>query len=238
MNKTFTIIMAIMLMMLSACSALGQEVTQGLTGKGVKIGINLAKLTGDDVPVDAKMKMGIVGGAFITYNLSPSIAIQPELLYTMKGTKWDIDETVSEDGIQVKLTGTDKYNLTYVQVPILVKFMIPTEGNIKPNLFAGPAIGFLLSAKNKTKVTGTAEGVSATIDTDVDIKDYVKSTDFSLVFGAGAGFVMGNGMITVDARYDLGLSSIMKEETDEETHTTSTPKVKTSTISIMVGYSF
>lgn len=237
MNKTLTIIVAIMLTMLLACSALGQEVTQGLTGKGVKVGINLAKLTGDDAE-GLKTKVGIVGGAFITYSFSPTIAIQPELLYSMKGSKWDTTETFSREGVDVSYSESIKGKLTYLQIPILLKVTVPTSGNIKPSFFAGPALGILLSAKSKSEwsITGQVEGVSidSSESSEDDIKDNVKSTDFSLVFGGGAGYVVGSGMITLDARFDLGLSSIAKKQEGED----KAEKIKTSTISLMVGYSF
>jgi serine/threonine-protein kinase len=54
----------------------------------------------------------------------------------------------------------------------------------------------------------------------------VKIMDFGLIFGAGVEF----GKITVDARYNLGLTTI--DDSEEEAD------VKNSVISIMVGYSF
>ena len=90
--------------------------------------------------------------------------------------------------------------LDYIEVPLFLKLVIPVEGSdVRPAIFAGPAIGFNMSAKAKGE---TGEG-----SVEVDIKDYVKSTDFSLIFGGGVGFMVGTNELGADVRYSLGLSS-------------------------------
>jgi hypothetical protein len=160
----------------------------------------MANLTGD---VDNNaMKLGFGLGAFITFSMSDMVAIQPELLYVMKGTKDDDD-------------AAEKLKLDYVQVPVLVKLNFQTASSFKPSVFAGPAVGILLSGKYG----------------DVDVKDGFKSTDFGLVFGVGAEIGAGaTGAFTLDARYDLGLSNILEDAGDFS--------VKTSNIGLFVGYSF
>jgi len=220
MNKTLTIIVAIMLSMLLVCSALGQEVTKGLTAKGIKVGVNLAKLTGSDVE-DAKMLLGIVGGVFIEYSFSPMFAIQPELLYSMEGAKY---KDIVEEGITV----SPKLTLSYLQIPVFLKLKPQTSGNIKPTFCAGPFLGILMSAK--AKGSASAEGQSA--DVSVDVKDLFESTNFGVAFGVGAAYKLTKGEITFDARYALGLSKIAKVEEG------TTPNVKTATFSFLVGYGF
>ena len=116
---------------------------------------------------------------------------------------------------------TMTFKTDYIQIPILAKFNLSTKNNVKPNIFIGPALGINLNAKYEMEVVGqTIEG---------DMKDFgmdIKSTDFGLVFGAGVNF----GKISVDARYNLGLSDIPDTEEDVD--------IKNSVISIMLGYSF
>ena len=130
---------------------------------------------------------------------SPQFGIQPELMYIMKGTKADI--------------GDAKLKFDYIEMPILLKFAIPTEGNIKPNLFAGPAIGFLLSAKAD----------------DEDVKDYLKSINMCVAFGGGVGIQMESMMVTFDARYTLGVTNINDEGEGD---------LKTRDLTFMLGFSF
>ena len=159
---------------------------------GPKAGLNMANLGGDDsdfLGETLDSRTGFNFGIFFMYQFSNMFAIQPEVYYSMKGATlniMDVDLTISFD---------------YIEVPVLLKLVIPVEGsNIRPSIFAGPAIGFNTTAKLK----GEADGDSA----EEDIKENVKSTDFGLVFGGGLGFMIGKNELGVDIRYILGLSSI------------------------------
>jgi hypothetical protein len=116
-------------------------------------------------------------------------AIQPEAYYSMKGA------TYSEGG------GTLTLSLDYFEVPLLFKLLIPVEGSsVRPSIFAGPAVGFNTTANFKVEVDDQSQ--------ETDIKDQVTSTDFSLAFGGGVGFMVGKNELGIDIRYILGLSSI------------------------------
>lgn len=160
---------------------------------GPKAGLNIASIGGDDADQilegqSLDSKTGFAGGLFFTYQFSNMFAIQPEAYYTMKGA------TYSESGADLTIT------LDYIEVPVLVKFIIPIEGSaIKPSIFAGPSIGFNMTAKSKVEFDGESQ--------ENDFKDDTKSTEFSLAFGGGVGFPVGNGELGVDIRYILGMST-------------------------------
>ena len=160
---------------------------------GLKAGLNIASIGGDDADQilegqSLDSKTGFAGGLFFTYQFSNMFAIQPEAYYTMKGA------TYSESGADLTIT------LDYIEVPVLVKFIIPIEGSaIKPSIFAGPSIGFNMTAKSKIEFDGESQ--------ENDFKDDTKSTEFSLAFGGGVGFPVGNGELGVDIRYILGMST-------------------------------
>jgi opacity protein-like surface antigen len=197
---------------------------QGLTGYGIKAGLNLANISedwSDDWEgVEKKMKTGFSVGGFITYSINEMFAIQPEALYTMKGAKWEW----ADEGWQ------DEEKLAYLEIPVLAKFTIPTQGNIAPNLFVGPALGILLSAKYYEEWDSESE--------ERDIKDDMKSTDFGLAFGAGVEIGMPHSAITIDGRYTLGLTNTCEPYTDPETGEETECDEKNGVISFMVGYSF
>ena len=194
----------------------------GITGKGVKIGLNSANLHGKDIEYieylyegKLKSKLGFCFGGFITYNINEMFAIQPEILFTMKGAK--IKEEYYGDTYKISI------NLTYLEIPVLAKLTIPTQGNIKPNIFAGPSLAIKLSSKAKAEYAGESE--------EEDIED-LKGIDFGLIIGIGIDFSLDSlakEKLSVDLRYTLGLTTISKEE-DED--------IKNSVISIMVGYYF
>jgi len=193
--KRFALIM--FMIMAFAASASAQGMMFGLKG-----GLNIAKMSGDDVPDEATWLYGGAGGVYFGYAFNDMFAIQPEVLFMMKGMNIDV------------LDESFKVKLNYIDVPVLLKVSIPTEGSFKPSIFAGPYFGFLMSAK---------------ID-DEDIKDQVKSMDYGLVFGAGMNYMLAEdkGFISLDARYGMGLTTV--DDTDAE------DDLKNMGITIMIGY--
>ena len=182
---------------------------QGITG-GLKAGMNIANLHGDGVEgFGYESKMGFCAGGFITFKVANIIAIQPEILYTQKGTKWE-EEFVGETW---KIT----YNFNYLEIPILLKVIMPIQGMIKPHLFVGPYFAYNLTAKVKTRYNG------------LDFDEVIKDSDFGAVFGGGIDFGLPAGKIVFDARYSLGLTTI-----DEE----GSSAVKNNVFSFMLGYAF
>ena len=178
--------------------------------KGIKVGLNMATIAGDDNKIGGispDSRMGFSAGGFIVLDLTV-ISIRPEILYTMKGACYEA--TVGN----VKFDATLK--LDYLEVPILLQYNLPLPGPVSPSLFAGPALAFNLSAKV----------VEETSDTEEDIED-VKSTDLGLVIGGG---VVLNNKITLDVRLVMGLTSIDDSGADDD--------VKNQVISIMAGYMF
>jgi len=176
---------------------------------GVKGQFGMTNLTGDIE--DTKMKLGFGGGAVARFALSPVFEIQPEVMVALKGCGFDIPEEYEDDY---------KIKLTYIDIPVLARYNIPTEGNIKPAIFAGPYLGILMSGKQGDK----------------DVKDELKSTDFGLVFGAGIDLKVGaKGTVAIDARYNLGLSNTNDEDGEEEDEES---KIKYSGFGLNIAYLF
>ena len=169
---------------------------------GIKGDVGLTNLTGDVTGNKSMLSFG--GGFLFQYMASPQFAIQPEAAFVLKGAKED-----NPGGPEEKL------KLTYVEIPVLVKFKPKMNGSIQPAIFAGPALGILVSAKAAS----------------VDVKDQFKSTDFGAVFGAGIELAAGaKGKVSFDARYALGLSNILKDSGDVS--------VKNGVASFNVSYLF
>lgn len=122
---------------------------------GLKAGVNVATLTGDDVE-DVKAKLGFNVGGFAELPLADAFSLRPEVVFSGQGAKADGE-------------GDYKLNLGYLNVPVLAKWS--SEGGFFAE--TGPQVGFLLSAKAKAG------------DLDMDMKDYYKSIDFAWAFGIG-----------------------------------------------------
>jgi hypothetical protein len=167
-------------------------VSQAQVGFGVKGGVNFANVGGTDAPPNSKTLTGFAAGGYLEISLPLLFTIQPEILYSQKGTTYDENFF----GTNVKLTA----KLNYLEIPVLVKYSFPVPV-VKPSLYAGPAMGILLSAKATAEAAGQSQ--------EEDIKSETTSTDFGLVVGASANIAI----ITVDVRYTLGLTSLDKNGT-------------------------
>ncbi len=215
------------LLVSAALLALMQPSSAQLIGVGVKGGVNYSTLSGsfmideEDFEVsDLKYKTGLVVGASYSMGLLPMISLQPELLYTSKGAKFS--DSFIDDGVPVDIEAT--LDLTYIEIPILVKVTLPTPG-LSPSFYAGPAIAFISAAKAKFEVS--AMGFS--FSDEQDIKEEIKSTDIGLVLGAGLEFGLPVFKLTADLRYTMGLSSI-DEVGDGD--------IKNNAITLMLGVVF
>lgn len=131
---------------------------------GVKAGASLTSLTGTNTGNRA-YKVGFHGGVLANIGLSDMFSIQPEVLYSMKGS-------------QAKGNSDDKFRLHYLDVPVLLKVATGKTG-----LFfeLGPQVGFRLSAT-------TDNGLASYTYTP-----YTKAVDFG--YAAGLGFQAASGPI-------------------------------------------
>jgi hypothetical protein len=226
MKRLFTMLLVATVIIMMVLPASAQ-----LIGLGVKGGLNFTNLSGsfsvedEDIEVDdLKYKTGFVIGASYNIGLLPTISLQPEILYASKGAKFE--ESISFEGETFNLDGT--LDLTYIEIPLLVKVNLPTPG-FSPNFYAGPAVAFRSAAKAKFEYSGVFMGIPFSESDEFDIKDDVKSTDFGLVLGAGLDFGLPVFKLTADLRYTMGLTSIA-EEGDID--------IKNKAISLMVGVVF
>jgi hypothetical protein len=156
-------------------------------GKGLVVGLNFASAGGSDVPSSFSSTTQYSFGGFLDIKLPAGIALQPEILYSVKGAS----------GTFLNTNGTTK--ISYLDIPVLVKYTFPGVG-VKPVIFAGPSLGIKLSAKVKIDASGET----------MDIKDHINSTDFGLVIGAGVEIPLSAISLVADARYNFGLSRVVK----------------------------
>lgn len=152
-------------------------------GMGIKGGLNLSNLYVDDVD-DENARVGFHVGVYGQIVSTETFAIQPELLYTTKGSEseWNglIDQTV-------------KFNLNYLELPVLAVFKLGESAEIH----IGPYFSYLLGANIDTE--GDLGGTNEELD-----RDNFKSFDFGLSGGFGLNF----GAVQIGARYNYGLSEI------------------------------
>ena len=103
-------------------------------------------------------------------------------------------------------TGTTEFEFGYVDIPVLLKYHIPTRSKLIPNLYLGPQVGF--------NVYGDAN--------DEEIDESMEDTEFSLAFGGGADWDVASSsnsfiqLVGIDLRYTLGLTDVFDVTGDPE----------------------
>lgn len=182
---------------------------------GVKAGVNYATIGGDDTE-DIKGRIAFHIGGMAAFGLTESVFIQPELLLSLQGARFEESETFMGQTI----TAEENTNLTYLNVPVMVKVFL--SGGEGFNLQFGPQLGFLLAAKSVGEVSMGGD----TEDWDEDIKEDLNSVDFGV--GLGLGYETATGL-SMNVRYNLGLSNLNTEGDDKNNN---------SVFQLSVGYFF
>lgn len=124
---------------------------------GIKAGVNIAneKYSGA-YATDTKAIVLFHGGVFVTWMFTEKLGLQPEVLFSMQGSK--------EDGYDYKII------TNYVNIPVLLRYNITDMFSVH----AGPQFGVLLSA-NEDYGNGKQS-----------VKEYYKGSDIGIAFGAEA----------------------------------------------------
>ena len=184
---------------------------------GLKGGLSLAQISfaGDVTYDDSSLLARPVFGAFFAYNITSMFSVQPEIYYLTQGSV----RKLTLDDMEKK---TEQV-LSYIDIPVLAKARFKTSGRIRPVVFAGPAVSFMTKAVQRFYTNGALDG-------EYDLKPFLKSTNFSAVFGGGIEYPLKNLFLVLDIRYDLGFGDIDSASATEN--------MKTRALLIMVGAGF
>ncbi len=183
MKKIFTVLTIMTFM--SAAPACAQHL-------GFKGGLNFTTLNLSDVEdAESDMRLGYHAGLFFNIPVSETISLQPEVLYSTKGTK-----TTYENDL-LNSEGESNLNLNYIEVPLLGVLNI---GDVAQVNF-GPYIAFLSTASYDVEGTFLGSEYEETEELD---QDYFRSVDY----GLAAGLALNFNALQVGARYSHGLVNV------------------------------
>jgi opacity protein-like surface antigen len=218
--KKLTAILVLAITLIAA-----QVAAEGKIPMGLEIGLNMASLRGDDVQ-GAEFRTGLSVGGFVEYPVSPMVSVMGEVLYTMKGGRKSYED-VEPGLLAARLAFNETFNLDYLEVPVLLKINMTTSGRIRPYLLVGPGIAFNIAANwEETNTDIISE----------DLSKYIKSFDYGIIVGGGVNFPVRSHMMSLGARYELGLFSVDDglgahwREPDLD--------IKNNVISVVAGFAF
>lgn len=143
-------------------------------------------------------KLLIGGGMQGFYTFNPVFSIGAEGLLTLKGSRGKTTESSTFGGNSTYL---EKYQLLYVEVPIIAKITIPS-GDFCPKGFIGFSNNFFVTGTySKTYTSGNGNDQAAEL-VGLDVLEQ------SLVMGAGFDIKAGDGIYSIDFRLSKGLSRL------------------------------
>ncbi len=174
---------------------------------GPKVGFNWAMIT-DTTSAGFKgvLTNGTHFGAVINYAINDKYSIQPEIIYSSKGS-----EQQTEDGAYYQ-----KFSTSYIEIPILVKRTFGKKA-FKGFVNAGPYFGYWTAGKY---LWNDPEGI---YDMNYKFEEIDLGTtklkdnrlDIGINVGGGLLYAVGPGNFMLDARFGYGLTNINKYSGDK-----------------------
>ena len=178
---------------------------------GFKIGYNRNQLRGKEDGSDFQviklatngLTMGLVGNIKILNWLY----FQPEFLYQEKGGKYEVQVPlpVAIPGIQVNVV--DTRHLEYLEIPLLLKVVLPLKWPVKPTLLTGLSAGFKLRGNLENNVNLEILGQHLPYYKNEEISDQLNDIELSYVLGGGLDFALGRSKLAEDQRFYCGLKA-------------------------------
>jgi hypothetical protein len=213
MKKKIKLLAALILTFGASVTSVKAQINDsGNAQLGVKGGINFSNMYTEDVN-DNNVLTSFNAGLYASIPVTKVIAFQPEFLFSRKGSELVYDNAFA--------TGTAKFKLNYIEVPLLLKVNLLKNLNIH----AGPYFAYLIDAK----VTNESNNESFNFEENINNDDFNK---FDAGISAGIGLDFES--IGIGARYNYGLTTVGKERSFAGT-TYTFPDGKNSNISVYLA---
>ena len=157
---------------------------------GIRLGINFAGISGDYVDLDTKTGMNLGGVVGLRLSDTTPVFLESGLYYTERGAKKD----------------KAKIGLTYLELPILIKYGVQVSDDIAVLPYIGPYFSYGFAGKHK-------------IPADMnDGESYSRSSykrfnhwDMGFKIGCGAEY----NKLYAELGYQFGVANIAKENQDD-----------------------
>jgi len=164
---------------------------------GVTAGVNAANFVVSDKEEDDynRNRYGLIGGLVVDLGITKNFSIIPEIHYIQKGA----GSSESDHGY----TSKSMFNIDYIQMPL--DLTLKFGKNFKFLIFAGPYVGYAISAKVKGEYT--YDGETKKYDEKITLgkkEGELNPLDFGVDLGLG--FQYGRGFLKL--RCLAGLSNL------------------------------
>lgn len=210
-NSVYT---ALAIILAVAFSIMGNVAAAQETVFGLKGGANFSNLTLENNN-DKNILTGFHVGGWVSLPLSEQFSIQPELLWSTKGTRWETQESAMSADAKVKLD--------YLEVPVNFVYNLSRDVDFQ----VGPYVGLLLNSKAEASLSSGSGSVMVFEDLD---RSNFKTADF----GLQGGMRFALKPLYLGFTYKLGLSEVA----DSGNARTFFGDASNRSIQVFVGYAF
>ena len=175
---------------------------------GIVAGLTSSNAKADEAVKDVKNIALYHAGLTYKIDLGAGFAIQPEVLYQVKGMsldKWG-DSTGKE------ISGSFETKVGYVEVPVNIQWG-PDLIAFRPFVFAEPFVGYQITSDDSSQlggITATATGTTQVEDTFASWSEGAKNR-LEYGFGLGVGVEI-LGHIQISAQYFTNLGNLYNED--------------------------
>ena len=154
-------------------------------------------------------RTGMSAGVFLVAPFHPSVAFEPEFLFTIKGGKLTDGDAESD------------FRLMAIEIPLLLRLAPAAPKPTSFHVLVGPAFSIRTSARQFVTAPG--------LEQDVDVADATHGSEIGFIAGAG----IDVQRVRIDGRFSWGLTRLNKEETADDV--AGDPPVKSRTFTVLVG---
>ncbi|MFZ1081885.1 MAG: porin family protein, partial [Candidatus Kryptoniota bacterium] len=233
---SYSLFMSIFLLMMQTSHA---QVQIGIQG-----GLSVPDLSGGNNEISQGYTSRLAPNFGITAEipLINNFSIEPQINFDGQGGQRNglqpIAGSTSPTGGYLYANFKNASILNYIEIPVLAKYTF-WFGGTGLDVNAGPYVGFLLNATEKTSGTsqiyidnnGTPSGQSASFDASSDVTSSIHEVNFGIAGGIGIILPLtGRASVSLDVRGLYGLTNVQKYAQDGTS--------QTGNLIISVGYSY
>lgn len=151
----------------------------------------------DAVEADFAYSVGLQG----RFRFQEYLAVKPELLFSRRTTRLE--------GGALGFEFENKYGISYLEVPLLVRAAVPVADIFAPKVFVGPHASVFLDGQQEGDVSGN--GFTASDSNDLDSED-VRNLQVGITAGVGLDINFDAVVFTSGLRYVRHFTPIFEQE--------------------------
>jgi hypothetical protein len=243
------------LILISVSSLMAPQITNAQINIGIQGGLSVPNLSGgnNEVSEGYTSRLAPNFGVTAEFGITNNFSIEPQINFDGQGGQRNgIQPVTNVPSSLPPLPGGAYYYanfknmsiLNYIEIPVLAKYTFGL-GGFGLDVNAGPYVGFLLNATEKTSgssqiyidKTGTPLTIGGfqvpaqSFDANTDVTSSIHEVNFGIAGGIGIILpISGKASLSLDMRGLYGLRNVQKYAEDGTSHT--------GNLIISVGYSY